>query len=122
LRRHLGGATESETLRLLLWRADTFLRLGADLDAEAEVTDVLNIAPDMTPDAQCGYTLTLVALVSDLRSKLPPAASVIVNGLPPGGTVTVDGRAVGRAFRVLQGRQTLALTAPGGAATSKRST
>ena len=112
IRQRFGGGGRAVQVQLRLWRATAFLKLSAELDAEAEATEAINLQPDVELAPQ-SYSPELIALVTTLRAKLPPPASVVVEGLPQGASIRVDGRPVWRDFRVLQGKHRVKITAPG---------
>ncbi len=112
LRRTLGGGEQEEKVRIALSRAAAFLALGADLDAEAEVTEAIVLSPDLVVDP-AQYSEALVEMVASLRTKLPGSATVILENLPANASVRVDGRSVGKVFRVLRGPHRLEVSASG---------
>ncbi len=112
IRQRFGGGGRAEQVQLLLWRASTFLKLGAEMDAEAEATEAINLQPDVEVD-RAAQSQQLADLVRVLRAKLPPAATVTLEGIPATASVRVDGRPTARVFRVLQGPHRVKISAPG---------
>lgn len=112
--RFSGGPLREERVQILLLRAAAFLRLGAELDAEAEATEALMLVPDLRVDGPAfADEPALAAMIKGLKTKLPGASTVIVDNLPAGAQLWVDGRTVARVFRVLKGEHTLRVAAPG---------